>query len=43
MRAHRLHAGAVQKQGFSRPDSLLTKEELKQWRLMQQERKEQAL
>ena len=36
-------AGAVQKQGFSRPDSLLTKEELKQWRLMQQERKEQAL
>ena len=26
---------AVRKQGFSRPDSLLTKEELKQWKLMQ--------
>lgn len=34
---------AVRKQGFSRPDSLLTKEELKQWKLMQQERKELAL
>lgn len=29
--------------GFSRPDSLLNKEELKQWKLMQQERKELAL
>lgn len=34
---------AVRKQGFSRPDSLLNKEELKQWKLMQQERKELAL
>ena len=33
---------AIRKQGFSRPDSLLGKEELKQWKLMQQERKELA-
>lgn len=33
---------AIRKQGFSRPDSLLDKEELKQWKLMQQERKELA-
>lgn len=32
----------VRRQGFSRPDSLLSKEELKQWKLMQQERKQQA-
>lgn len=30
---------AVRKQGGTGPDSLLTKEELKQWRLMQKERK----
>ena len=33
---------AIRKQGFSRPDSLLNKEELKQWKLMLQERKQQA-
>ena len=33
---------AIRKQGFSRPDSLLGKEELEQWKLMQQERKELA-
>lgn len=33
---------AVRKQGFSRPDSLLNKEELKQWKLMQKERKAAA-
>lgn len=33
---------AIRKQGFSRPDSLLNKEELKQWKLMLQERKKQV-
>lgn len=35
-------SNAVRKQGFSRPDSLLNKEELKLWKQMQQERKEQV-
>ncbi len=35
-------AGAVRKQGGSSPDSLLNKEELKQWKLMQEERIQQA-
>lgn len=35
-------ASAVRKQGGSSPDSLLNKEELKQWKLMQEERIQQA-
>ena len=35
-------ADAIRKQGGSSPDSLLNKEELKQWKLMQEERIQQA-
>lgn len=35
-------ASAVRKQGGSSPDGLLNKEELKQWKLMQEERIQQA-